>query len=228
MALVRAKPHQDDLPEVPDNGQPVEPEGTSTATPVAQTPAPAKEKSKDTYVKLKLAADKATPDTWFILSETRPDGIKVFKNERREMTAMIHPERSAIMLYKNDSVNNFFDADSKKRNVGLLGRFYVSASKTTPEKPESRLYVSGKFHAEGLMEQGGALRVDSIQVFGGIVGLESAALMSSLKEKADTDRKKAEEYKARQAANAPTAPAAPVAPKAPQEMRPGDDLEFGM
>lgn len=224
MALTRIQPnkHNEDTPDVPDNGAPdIAAEGSA---PTAG--APVKEKSKDTYVKIKLSADKATPDTWFKLSETKADGVKVFTNDRKAMTAMIHPERSAVMLYKNESVANFFDVDAKKRNIGLLGRFYVSATKVTADKPESRLYMSGKFHPEGLVEQGGALKVDAVKIFGGIVGLESDSLMNNLKQKADEDRIKAEEYKARQA-DKPTS-SSPTPPSAPATPRVGDDLEFGM
>ncbi len=229
MALTKYTPNSDandDVPTAADVPQPPA-EGDAPAQP--QTPtAGTKEKSKDTYIKMKLSADKATPDTWFKLTETKPDGVKVFTNDRKAMTAMIHPERSAVMLYKNESVANFYDADAKKRNAGLLGRFYVSATKPTADKPESRLYVSGKFHPEGLVEEGGALKVDSVKIFGGIVGLESDALMNSLKTKADADRARAEAYKNRDTAPTPPAASAPQAPAAPAMPRAGDDLEFGM
>ena len=225
MALTRYTPanNVDDTPVAADAGMPTEAVAREVAsnTPTAGI----KEKSKDTYVKIKLSTDKATPDTWFKLSETKPDGIKVFRNDKKELSMMIHPDRSALMLYGNKDAVNYFEADSKRRNIGLVGRFYASSTRPTAEKPETRIYLSGKYHAAGLVDAVGALKGDALKVFGGIVGLEADELMANLKLKADSDREKADAYKSNNITSSTPGVKAPTPPSMP---RPGDDLEFGM
>ena len=206
-------------------------DNTTEAAPVAPEPVnsvepsepaagtPAKDKSKDTYLKIKLSADKATPDTWFKLIETKTDGLKMFKNERSGEVAFLHPSRSAVMLYTKDGFENYFHTESKNRNNGLLGRFYVNSTQPTPDKPEPRLYMSGKYHSAGLVNAGGELKVDAVRVFGGIVGFGSKELLEGLKGRADNDR-------ARAAALKTDSPAPAKAPDATPRV--GDDLEFGM
>ncbi len=220
-------------PEAADGGVP--PSDTSDIAPVSapaiaiQTPtAGVPQKSKDTYVKIKLSTDKATPDTWFKLIETKSDGVKIFENDKRKLVVMTHPERSALMVYSKNDMNSFFDSDSRKRNVGLLGRFYVSSTVPTTERPESRLYLSGKYHDAGLVDVTGNVKGDAVKLYGGIVGLEGSALMQSLKARADFDRERSEAYRARMQENKPSVPQAAPTPDSAPAQRPGDDLEFGM
>lgn len=242
MSLQRANQSNQELPAANDFGDQA-PEGaamdngfdapaaTQAATPTsvattAAKPATAastfgdKPKSQDTYVKFAFA--EGEKEMWLKQTQIHENNIREFADTRNGFTAYSHPRDAFILVYKTADAQNYLkgfrDPDQKK---GVVARIFVSHTKaSTPENPKT--WVGCKCDPEGLFDEAGKMKTSAKQVFGAIVGKDSADIKKLLLE--NNERLAA----ARNGAAAPKpagnseapAPTQHSAPQAPQEPRP--------
>jgi hypothetical protein len=224
--LDRANTTNEAAPQAPDTGAPEDqapaPAPASAPANAAAAPAAAAKKpTEDTFIKVKLSADRAARDTWLKQVAIRADGVREFSDGK--ITAFTHPRFTGVKLYNQTDKDNYFAGDAPSRHKGLIGRFEFFMSKTTDTRPVSKPGIVGDIHMGGLIGAEGKAKPDAIRVFGEVVGKDKAVINTALQDNAT----RAKEFKARtQSAGAP-APAGGQPAPAPTDGA-VMDMDFGM
>jgi hypothetical protein len=217
------------------------PAPTPVATPAVSTASTA-QKSADTYLKIRLG-DTSVPETWFkLVSIDEQTGIHRFEQTTtnpKKYVAFSHPRSPMIAIYPSDKAQNYYSQEPGGRDEGLVARMYCNKTKPTPEKPNPRFYLSGKFHADGLVNFGPDLtggiaprtqtvKSDAVVVYGSAVGALSATLQNGLYTLSLQAHERSKAYQAAQDQKKEAVAQPGVSKEAANALGIGGDMDFSM